>query len=119
MSPEEFQNLKVVFRSENDPQTNAPINLQFNREHFIESPLPLFQLAANERLKELKGTPNVLCAVKYQVLSKETAMVGVIKHRNKATGELENYDVSMANRVIVEKKPKPVEYPYLGHFAGH
>ena len=31
-------------------------------------------------------------------------MIGVIKHRNKATGELESYDIQMANRVIIEKK---------------
>lgn len=41
-------------------------------------------------------------------------MVGVIKQRNKATGELENYDIQMANRVIVEKKQKPIEYPVFG-----
>ena len=30
-------------------------------------------------------------SVKYQVLSKETAMVGVVKQKKKATGELEEH----------------------------
>jgi len=39
----------------------------------------------------LKGVENISCSVKYQVLSKETAMVGVVRQKKKATGELEEH----------------------------
>jgi hypothetical protein len=34
-------------------------------------------------------------SVKYQVLSKETAMIGVVKQKKKATGEMIEYHVQM------------------------
>lgn len=52
-------------------------------------------MAAHERLQSLKGQENVACSVKYQVLSKETAMVGVVKQKQKATGEMLQYEVKM------------------------
>jgi hypothetical protein len=53
--------------------------------------MPLFKIAAHEKLHTLKGKENVKCSIKYQVLSKETAMIGVVKQKKKATGELEEY----------------------------
>jgi len=46
-------------------------------------------------LKSLKGAENAAFSVKYQVLSSETAMVGVIKQPSKATGEMENHFIKM------------------------
>lgn len=45
-------------------------------------------MAAHEMLLRLEGAQNVACSVKYQVLSEETAMVGVVKQGKKYTGEM-------------------------------
>ena len=42
-------------------------------------------------LKDLKGKKAEKISLKYQVLCKETAMVGSIKQREKATGTLLEY----------------------------
>ena len=57
--------------------------------------MPLFKLAAHEKLKSLKGAEIAAFSVKYQVLSSETAMVGVIKQPSKATGEMEHHFIKM------------------------
>ena len=62
----------------------------------------MFKLAAFERLKSLSGDENVKCSVKYQVLSNETAMVGVIKQKDKATGEIKTFTVEAGRKVIVD-----------------
>ncbi len=69
----------MEFRSELDPLTNKPIALTYSSSSFEESQLPLFQMAAHEKLELLSGKENVKLSVKYQVLSKETAMIGVVK----------------------------------------
>jgi len=38
-------------------------------------------MAAHEKLQSLSGKENVKLSVKYQVLSKETAMIGVVKQK--------------------------------------
>jgi hypothetical protein len=38
-------------------------------------------MAAHEKLESLSGKENVEFSVKYQVLSKETAMIGVVKQK--------------------------------------
>jgi len=54
-------------------------------------------------------------AVKYQVLSKETALVGVIKQKDKATGELKTHEEHF---VTTEPKiNKPVPVPMHHHFG--
>ena len=79
MTASEFKSLKVEFRAELDPLTNKPIALTYSSSSFEESELPLFQIAAHEKLESLSGKENVKLSVKYQVLSKETAMIGVVK----------------------------------------
>jgi hypothetical protein len=59
----------VEFRSELDPLTNKPIALTYSSSSFEESQLPLFQMAAHEKLESLSGKENVAFSVKYQVLS--------------------------------------------------
>ncbi len=52
--------------------------------------MPLFKMAAFEKLKSLPKasfSANAL-SIKYQVLSDGTAMIGVVKQKKKATGEL-------------------------------
>ena len=79
MTASEFKSLKVEFRAELDPLTNKPIALTYSSSSFEESELPLFQMAAHEKLESLSGKENVKLSVKYQVLSKETAMSGGVK----------------------------------------
>lgn len=57
----------------------------------METDLPLFQMAAHEMLQTLSGEANIACSMKYQVLSKLTAMVGAVKQQKKATGEMVEY----------------------------
>ena len=59
-------------------------------------------MAAHEKLRKLTGQANVECSIKYQVLSKETAMVGVVKQKKKATGELLEYTIQMGKSVTSE-----------------
>jgi len=61
--------------------------------------MPLFKMAAHEKLNKLSGKENVDCSVKYQVLSNETAMVGVVRQNKKATGELVEYTIEMGRNV--------------------
>jgi len=44
MSIEEFKRIKVKFYSSMNPITKQPINLEFGREDFIETDMPLFQM---------------------------------------------------------------------------
>lgn len=64
--------------------------------------MPLFQIAASEKLKDLSGKENIQCSIKYQVLSDLTAMVGVVKQKKKATGELESSKIKMFTRKEIE-----------------
>jgi hypothetical protein len=57
-------------------------------------------------LQKLTGKKNVDCSIKYQVLSKKTAMIGVVKQKNKATGELLEYTIEMGRGVT----PAGLEY---------
>ena len=96
MSLEEFKKLKVTFSAQGWPKLNDKIKREFTNESFeMTDVLPLFQMAAHEQLQKLKGAQNVAMSVKYQVLSKETAMIGVVKQKKKATGEMLEYHIQM------------------------
>ena len=90
------------FTSAEDPLTKQPINLEYSAVDFELSDLPLFKMAAHEKLRKLTGEDNVQCSIKYQVLSKETAMVGVVKQKKKATGELLEYSIEMGRKLTTE-----------------
>ena len=47
---EEFEQLKVKFSSAMNDLTNKPINQSFERGVFKETLMPLFQMAAHEKL---------------------------------------------------------------------
>jgi len=55
--------------------------LVFKRADFQETNLDIFAVAANERLNEERFVKEKLVeiSVKYQVLCKHTAMIGVVK----------------------------------------
>ena len=105
---DQFENLKVAFRCTEDPVSKSPINFEFTSSDFkmLEPGDFLFKLAAKKRAKELyeliesakeagkvdeqeRMTNDIVkLSVKYQILTKDTAFVGVIKQDNKTTGEL-------------------------------
>ena len=64
--------------------------------------MPLFQLAANQMFKDLDKQESIQKSIKYQVLSKETAMVGVVKQKKKATGEMLEYTIEFGKKVTAE-----------------
>ncbi len=65
MSKDEFDALRVRFTSSQDPITNQPINLEYLSKHFELSEMPLFKMAAHEKLRKLNGDENIKCSVKY------------------------------------------------------
>jgi hypothetical protein len=95
MSKGEFEKLEVSFHSDRNPLTKQPIDLKFNKAAFELTDMPLFQIAAHDKLQHLKGQANIDCSIKYQVLSDLTAMIGVVKQKKKATGEMENSSIRM------------------------
>jgi hypothetical protein len=50
MSIQKFKKLKVSFHSDEDTLTKKPIDLLYEHTAFFESKLPLFKLAAHEKL---------------------------------------------------------------------
>ena len=101
-SKQEFEDFKFGFYSEEDPITGKPIA----REHFSNefrcvetgsARQALFQMAALDWIyKESDTQDKIDISLKYQVLCDETAMVGVIKEMDKATGELKLYEIKQA-----------------------
>ena len=67
LSKEEFEKVKVKFSAENDPVTNKPIAFEFGREDFELSDMPLFKMAAFEKIKSLaKASPEqTALSIKY------------------------------------------------------
>lgn len=65
LSMAEFDALKVKFTSALDPFTKKPINLEFSSKNFETSDMPLFKMAAHEKLRKLEGQKNIDCSVKY------------------------------------------------------
>lgn len=64
----------------------------------------LFKLAAHAQLdssKDKKHRKEI--SIKYQVFSKETAMVGVVKQENKTTNELKEYTIDFGKNVVKER----------------
>ena len=73
----------------------------------------IFKIAAHRKFAETYVESDIVAAsVKYQVLSKHTALIGVVKQKCKATGEMLEHDQTFdkVNRVKKEE-PKPVPLP--------
>lgn len=79
LTPAQFEKLTTTFHSDQDALTHQPINLSFSRSAFEETSMPLFQMCAHEKLQNLSGQENIQLSLKYQVLSEETALIGVVK----------------------------------------
>ena len=53
----------------------------------------LFKSAANSEMRKKRGSKEEKAmSIKYQVLGEQTAMIGVIKQREKATGEIKTVE---------------------------
>ena len=48
----------------------------------------------------LSGKENVIISEKYQVLSQETAIIGIIKQKTKSTGELVELNIEFSKQMI-------------------
>ena len=100
MSTKQFQQMKFEFSSQLDPVTKEPIDLQFDKNDFrkIEDKSyaqALFKSAANSMIKAFKNQKEGVrkgMSIKYQVLSDETAMIGIIKQKDKASGDLKTFE---------------------------
>ena len=92
--------MKFEFSSQLDPVTKEPIDLKFDKNDFrkVEDKSfaqALFKSAANSMIKAFKDKPEGVrkaLSIKYQVLSDETAMIGIIKQKDKASGDLKTFE---------------------------
>lgn len=90
MTEEEFEKMTCKFTCALNTDTKEPMEHHFKRQDFkpldLEDPSVLFKLAAQQTLQNSeKINANNLekYAVKYQVLSKHTNMIGVKKNKSK------------------------------------
>lgn len=86
----DFESLKVKFQSQINPITLANEQFEITQDQScfqkVEGGKGLFKLAAMNLINKKE---NVLFnSLRYQVLSDETAMVGVVKQKSKETGQL-------------------------------
>jgi hypothetical protein len=79
----------LTFESKEDPLTSLPLSLEFDHNDFslIEGE-SLFKLAARVHINNQSNKDSKDTAVKYQVLSNDTAFIGEIKQDNKVIGEI-------------------------------
>ena len=103
------------FTSEEDPVTKQAINFTFASEEFREVEdfalaQALFKSAANSEMRKVKGSSKEKnMSIKYQVLSGQTAMIGVIKQKDKATGDMKTFEQKL------QKVERPVSPPIQTH----
>lgn len=90
----QFENLKLTFESKKDPLTKLPFSIKFDQDDFsrVEGE-SLFKLAARAHLNESNNNSSPDIAVKYQVLSSNTAFIGVIKQNDKVIGEIKEVQI--------------------------
>ena len=85
MTKEQFDGLKVTFKSKNDPSVNGPVNHEFTYDRMTEikgdqDTLSLFKRCAMDKIKKERDyDARVIDSIKYQVLIDETSMIGEIK----------------------------------------
>lgn len=98
ISKAEFNDFKFNFESELDPVTNASISLDFDSSSFkkIENSSLAKAIFKNAALSTIQDTNSkaekIKRSVKYQVLIDETAMIGVVKQKDKNSGEMKTIE---------------------------
>ena len=87
-----FDDLKFTFKSEEDPETHQKVELEFTAANFKKvegcSAEALFKMAAFNKIEKSQNEAKVNLSIKYQVLCNETAIIGVLKQQDKATGSV-------------------------------
>ena len=111
MPKQQFENIKFAFSSEHDPVTKQAINLEFDRHSFVKvedgslSKAVFKNAALSSMQDELIGDERIRMSVKYQVLIDSTAMIGVVKQKDKSTGEMKTFEKALEK----VKRPAPVQ----------
>lgn len=115
----ELPNIKFFFKTGADPETGSSIDLNFARVDFKEITgeagkalfkLGVFNWLENKGLEEAKRKE---ASLKHQVLCDITAIVGVCKQENKATGEVQETTIKFGKSEI-EDEPEDDQL----HFGG-
>lgn len=83
--------------------TGKPVKLEFSSGHFDQMPTDfgLFKIAARTRMQSQSAASTIATSIKYQVLSDQTAFVGVVKQKDKASGEMKEFAIEFGKRVAV------------------
>lgn len=104
ISRQKFEELKLTFTCSKDPITLQPINMSFESSHFdrVEEGFGLFTLAAREQMSK-ESSQALELSLKYQVLCDQTAFVGVVKQKDKATGEMIDFNIEFGKNVHSEQ----------------
>lgn len=108
-SKQEAEKLQVKFSSELDPVTKQPISLEFGVQEFAQvtgdDAIALFKATVNDKLAKLTDTSEkIKLSTKYGVICSDTALVGVIKSKVKATGEMQTTTVEFGKEVSGESQ---------------
>ena len=111
MSKERFESVSYVFKTKEDPKTGDKIDLSFGPADFKrvegdQAAQALIKLAAFQRLEKEKDTQQVQTSLKYQVLCDQTAIVGVLKQTDKATGELQTSTIKFTKSTFEPEQPE-------------
>ena len=111
-----FDRLTFNLTAKKDEQAQ-PMNLNFTKDDFKEvsgqSGEALFKKAVYEDIeKSVSAQYKINLSTKYQVLCEETAIIGVLKEENKATGELQESTIAFGKDALPEPViPKPAPKP--------
>lgn len=106
------KNLSFKFSSKASEGLDA-IDLSFSKADFVEvegeAAEALFKMAVLDQIRSEPSTDaKKQLSLKHQVLCDETAMVGVIKMKDKASGELVETKVTFGKSQLGFNEPEPV-----------
>ena len=95
MGKADFENVNFKFLTKRDPKSgDEAMNLEFSKVDFekitsSQAADALIKLAAHRIIEQTKDKDEIShLSIKYQVLSDETAIVGVMKLNDKISGEM-------------------------------
>jgi len=120
LTKSQLENFSASFKSRHDPVTKAPLEVNMSKQDFTQvtetdQVVTLFKMAGHEAIQKLSKGSRAGLSVQYQVLSSDTSLVGVIKQKNKETGELQTHSETFGVQAPVEQKPQPA---YRGQLIG-
>ena len=119
MDAETFANLKFSLKTKQEG-TQEALSMEFSKDEFQEvqgeEASNLLKMAAHFEIeKETDPAKQKELSLKYQILCDETAIVGVMKQKDKAAGEMQETTIEFSR----EKAPEPNNaYGSFGGFGG-